>query len=325
MERIAQEAAAEPLKAVAYMRTSSATNVGADKDSEKRQRAAIEAYAKRAGMEVLDWFYDPAVSGADPIETRPGFSALLDRIEGNGVRVVLIEDATRFARDLIAQELGIVVLVSRGVRIITANGDDLTDTSDPSRVMMRQIAGAFAQYEKARLVARLRRAREVKGKLGGRKSLAETRPEVVELARRLRHTRSGKQRSLREISAELAQRGFVAKKTGRPFEAAQVSRMLAEEGEQKQGEARMLTFDDRFHSDRELGCFLWVDETVMGRVRFYIGPKILEDVLHGGNPVHDAANVALCEMKRSRIEAACLRAFANRPSVRIDLQPADFS
>jgi hypothetical protein len=43
MERIAQEAAAEPLKAVAYMRTSSATNVGADKDSERRQRAAALA------------------------------------------------------------------------------------------------------------------------------------------------------------------------------------------------------------------------------------------------------------------------------------------
>ena len=184
------------------------------------------AYAQRAGLLVTDWFYDPAVSGADPIETRPGFSALLDRIEGNGVRVVLIEDATRFARDLIAQELGIVVLVSRGMKIITANGDDLTDTSDPSRVMMRQIAGSLAQYEKARLVARLRRAREVKGKLGGRKPLAETRPEVVELARRLRRTRSGKQRSLRQNSAELAARGFVAEKTGRPFEAAQVSRML---------------------------------------------------------------------------------------------------
>jgi DNA invertase Pin-like site-specific DNA recombinase len=104
----------------------------------------------------------------------------------------------------------------------------LCDTSDPSRVMMRQIAGAFAQYEKARLVARLRRAREAKGKMGGRKSLAETRPEVVELARKLRKpTRSGRQRSLREISAELAERGFVSA-TGRPFEAAQVSRMLAE-------------------------------------------------------------------------------------------------
>ena len=39
--------------AVAYLRTSSAANVGADKDSDKRQRAAIEAYAKRAGSPLL--------------------------------------------------------------------------------------------------------------------------------------------------------------------------------------------------------------------------------------------------------------------------------
>jgi DNA invertase Pin-like site-specific DNA recombinase len=67
------------------------------------------------------------------------------RIEGNGVRVVLIEDASRFARDLIAQELGIVLLVARGVKVITAAGDDLTDTSDPSRVMMRQISSNRAK------------------------------------------------------------------------------------------------------------------------------------------------------------------------------------
>jgi DNA invertase Pin-like site-specific DNA recombinase len=130
--------------------------------------------------------------------------------------------------DLMAQELGILLLIKRGERLLTANGDDLCDTSDPSRVIMRQIAGAFTQYEKARLVARLRRAREVKGKMGGRKSLMETRPEVVELARKLRRSRSGKQRSLREISAELAARGFVAERTGRSYEAAQVSRMLAQ-------------------------------------------------------------------------------------------------
>ena len=67
--------------------------------------------------------------------------------------------------------------------------------------------------------------------MGGRKSLAQTRPEVVELARKLgKPTRSGKRRSLREVSAELARRGFVAEKTGRPFEAAQVARMLADKG-----------------------------------------------------------------------------------------------
>jgi DNA invertase Pin-like site-specific DNA recombinase len=105
---------------------------------------------------------DPAVSGADPIESRPGFTALLNRIDGNGVRVVLIEDATRFARDLMAQELGIGVLSKLGMRVITANGDDLTETDDHMKVAMRQIAGAFSQLEKARLVAKLKAARDRK-------------------------------------------------------------------------------------------------------------------------------------------------------------------
>jgi hypothetical protein len=88
----------------------------------------------------------------------------------------------------------------------------------------------------------------------------------------------------------------------------------------------MLTFDLTFHSDdRELGCVLWADETVMGRVRFDIGPKILQDVLHGGNPVHGPANVALCERERLRIEAACRNAFAIRPSGQITLEPSDFN
>ena len=52
-------------------------------------------------------FCDAAVSGADPIQDRPGFAALLDRIEGNGVRTVIVEDASRFAREPMAQELGI--------------------------------------------------------------------------------------------------------------------------------------------------------------------------------------------------------------------------
>ena len=44
--------------AVAYLRTSSAASVGADKDSDKRQRAAIEAFAKRAGFTIVGEYYD---------------------------------------------------------------------------------------------------------------------------------------------------------------------------------------------------------------------------------------------------------------------------
>jgi DNA invertase Pin-like site-specific DNA recombinase len=63
--------------AIAYLRTNSAANVGADKHSDRRQREAITAFARRAGCDLVAEFYDAAVSGADPIDTRPGFAALL--------------------------------------------------------------------------------------------------------------------------------------------------------------------------------------------------------------------------------------------------------
>jgi hypothetical protein len=58
------------------------------------------------------------------------------------VRVAIVDDASRFARDLVTQELRIIGLMKLGVRVITANGDDLTVTDDPIKAM-RQIAGMF--------------------------------------------------------------------------------------------------------------------------------------------------------------------------------------
>jgi DNA invertase Pin-like site-specific DNA recombinase len=81
---------------------------------------------------------------------------LPDRIESNGARTVVVEGASRFARELIVQEAGIIALIERGVRELTSSGDDLTETNDPFKIAMRQIAGVFAQLEKARLVAKLK-------------------------------------------------------------------------------------------------------------------------------------------------------------------------
>jgi DNA invertase Pin-like site-specific DNA recombinase len=220
----------DQIKAVAYFRTSSATNVGADKDSEKRQREAVAKFAEAQGYEIVDEYYDAGVSGADPIEVRPGFAAMLDRIEGNGVRTVLVEDASRFARDLVTQELGILSLVGLGVRVLTATGDDLTNTDDPFKVAMRQIAGSFAQLEKARLVAKLKHARDRKrekeGKCEGRKTYAERDAQMVTLAKKLhRYPVNGRRRSLRDVAAELAAQGYVSSK-GTPFGSAAIMRML---------------------------------------------------------------------------------------------------
>ena len=60
-------------------------------------RATVPAFRRAA---IVDWFYDAAVSGADPIEARPGFAALPARIAGNGVRTIIVETANRFVGKL---------------------------------------------------------------------------------------------------------------------------------------------------------------------------------------------------------------------------------
>lgn len=198
-------------KAVAYMRTSSSTNVGEDKDSVKRQRAAIEAYANASGHIIADddWYYDPAVKGADSIETREGFAAMLARIEGNGVRTIIVETANRFARDLMVQEVGFDMLRKQGITLIAADSPNAFLDDGPTSTLIRQILGAVAQFEKASLVAKLAGARRRKaaqnasGKCGGRKSHAELRPEAVEIAKALREQGL----SLRAISEALFSAG----------------------------------------------------------------------------------------------------------------------
>jgi DNA invertase Pin-like site-specific DNA recombinase len=216
--------------AIAYLRTSSAANVGADKDSDRRQREAIQAFAKRDGYELVDEFYDAAVSGADPIDTRPGFAAMLKRIEGNGARTIIIETASRFARDLMVQEVGHAKLRQRGIDLIAADspGSFIDDT--PTAKLVRQVLGSISEFDKAMTVAKLRGARERKrreaGKCEGRKSHAERNPALVALAKRLRRQKpKGGRMSLRRISAELAAQGFV-NENGHPFAPASVKSML---------------------------------------------------------------------------------------------------
>src|SRR6476646_6284289 len=101
--------------AVAYLRTSSATNVGADKDSDKRQRAAIEAFAKRAGFTLVGEYYDKAVSGADRIDQRPGFAEMLQQLATDNAKTIIVESPDRFARDLAVQLAGHDMLKALGI------------------------------------------------------------------------------------------------------------------------------------------------------------------------------------------------------------------
>ena len=140
-------------KAIAYFRTSSATNVGEAKDTLKRQREAVSTFAKAAGYEVIAEYSDDGVKGSDPVDQRPGFAEMLKHIASNGVRTIIVETANRFARDLITQETGWRFLRDAGIVLIAADSPDAFLDDTPTAVMIRQILGSVAQFEKAMLVA----------------------------------------------------------------------------------------------------------------------------------------------------------------------------
>jgi DNA invertase Pin-like site-specific DNA recombinase len=220
------------IHAVAYLRTSSAGNVGPDKDSDKRQRAAIDGYAKAADYEIVAEFYDAAVSGADPVGERPGFAAMLEALLANGARTIIIESPDRFARDLMVQLAGHDMLKAKGLALIAASAPTHFTEDTPTAVLVRQVLGAIAEFDKTTLVAKLAAARKRKRiatgqKVEGRKSHAEDRPEVVALVKSLRRKKpKGGQMSLRAIAAELAARGYLNER-GQPFHSQSIAAMLA--------------------------------------------------------------------------------------------------
>jgi DNA invertase Pin-like site-specific DNA recombinase len=192
--------------------------------------SALQAFAKNARFAIVGEYYDAAVSGADPVDQRPGFAEMLQRLAANGAKTIIVESPDRFARDLAVQLAGHDLLKGLGIAIIPASAPDFFVEDTPTAVLVRQVLGAIAQFEKASAVAKLAAARKRKrdrdGRCEGRKPLSETKAEVAALARKLRRRRpKAGQLSLRQVSKELAARGFL-NELGKPYAAKSVASML---------------------------------------------------------------------------------------------------
>lgn len=173
----------------AYLRVSGRGQV--DGDGFTRQLSAIRQYAAGNGLKIARVFREEGVSGGTDWESRPAFSEMMAALLSNGTRTVLVERLDRVARDLLVQESVIGDFQRKGLTLVSVSEPDLL-SDDPSRVLMRQMLGAFFQYEKTLLVAKLRGARQRirarDGRCEGRKRYG-TRPGesgVVERMKTLR-------------------------------------------------------------------------------------------------------------------------------------------
>ena len=123
-----------------------------------------------------------------------------------------MEKADRLARDLIEGELIIRHLSKAGWKVISAEtGEDLANSESPTAILMRQLTGAIAEFDRRNIVARLRVSRERKrketGRCEGRKAFKDQ--NVLIRIRKLMRKKNGTKPSLQWVANQLNEEGLI--------------------------------------------------------------------------------------------------------------------
>lgn len=172
----------DPVKVVGYMRVSGYGQI--DGDGFHRQKEIIEEFCRAyIPNALLTYAREEGVSGTCDADERPMLASMIeawDKGLSEKPYAVIVEKMDRFARDLMVQECAIRDFQKLGIKVFACDHGlvDMTDdVTDPTRVLVRQMFGAIAQYDKTVTVLRLRLARKrrkaLKGKCEGRKFFGE--------------------------------------------------------------------------------------------------------------------------------------------------------
>jgi site-specific DNA recombinase len=150
------------MKATGYLRVSTDAQAGEDRFGLESQTHAIRNYARSQGYDLVSWYTDAGISGGT-LE-RPELQRLLADSRTGAFEVVLVAKMDRIARDLMAQLWLEKELLRSDVEIVSVaepfRGQDATNR------LFRQIIGAFAEFEKARITDRMSGGRKVKASQG---------------------------------------------------------------------------------------------------------------------------------------------------------------
>jgi len=138
-------------------------------DGEARQRETIERYCASKGFVVIRWFFDGAVTGELDAADRDQYAEMLSFTGPATTDTIIVERSDRLGRTLAVCEIACEEARKTGITILEAASDtDLTNSDDPTRVLIRQVLGSLAEWNKNIMVKRLRSARERKRQANGR-------------------------------------------------------------------------------------------------------------------------------------------------------------
>ncbi len=152
-------------KVFAYLRVSTSEQAE-DGYGLEVQEKAIRTFCKAKGLRLVAVFSDEGQSGSNGLDSRRGLAEALARIERGEASGLIVYRLDRLARDLILQETTIQSLRATGAAVLSVSEPD-TDSDDPTRVLMRQMMGAFAQYERTLIRGRMMAGKAAKVAQGG--------------------------------------------------------------------------------------------------------------------------------------------------------------
>jgi DNA invertase Pin-like site-specific DNA recombinase len=221
-----------------YVRVST-TEQAIDRSSLADQKRRCAGAAMMRGEEIAEVFCDPGVSGSIDLRERPAGAQLLAVLQpGDVVIAAKMDRMFRSAQDALATA---EALQARGVALIIADMGSEPVTGTGAAKLFFTMLAAFAEFERSRIAERMsdgrngKRAR--KGFIGGqapygytvegsgRDAMLVLHPDEQRVIQSVKDM-TARGVSLRGVSMSLTRRGMMGR-TGRPFSAEQISRMLA--------------------------------------------------------------------------------------------------
>jgi site-specific DNA recombinase len=149
------------MRVALYARVS--TERQAERGTIGSQLELLRAQVTAAGDELVGEYVDDGHSGARL--DRPGLDALRDAAEGGLFEQVWCLSPDRLARAYASQVLVLDELARFGVTVRFTDAPDLA-TDDPQAVLLTQVQGVIAEYEKAKIAERYRRGKLFRARAG---------------------------------------------------------------------------------------------------------------------------------------------------------------
>lgn len=192
--------------------------VSTDRQTVENQVSALTKVAEARGWQIVGTFSDKGISGAKTREERPGLDDMLKRAQRREFDVVMAWAIDRIGRSLIDLLNTIETLKAVGVDLYL--DQQAIDTTTPTGKLMLQMTGAFAEFERnmiqARIHAGLKRA-VAAGKTLGRPL---NDPDAIEKAKRALRKGIGINRTAKLVGLSNGTVQRIAQELRGPFVAA---------------------------------------------------------------------------------------------------------